>query len=172
MQTFHEYYEHVWDVHAALKVEAVGQHQQQVKAENTESFNFCASDDEDPGQDNYDEYGSVKIESEAETSKEAPQEEAPESIERKRGPPRKVNNKIITRRKSVSAKKPNALLAKYFSLKCTQCDAQLVDLSDAECHYKTHHQTAGYLVCCSKQFDKQKAIRDHCQFHENSSEHK
>lgn len=172
MQTFHEYYEQVWDVHAALKVESVKQQQQHVKAENAyEYLKYVPSDNEDPNQDNYEEYPPVKSESEAATSEEEP-EEAPEPVKRKRGRPRKVNKEITTRRNFSPGKSSNALIAKYFSLKCTQCDAALCDLTDAKCHYKAKHQTAGYLVCCAKRFDKRKAIRDHCQFHEDSSDHK
>lgn len=168
VQTFHEYYEQVWAVHAALKVESVEQH---VKAENAERFHYCPSDDEDPGPDNNNEYPQVKSESEDIASEQEP-EKAPKPIKRKRGRPRKLNEEITTGHNYSPANTPIDMIAKYFSLKCTQCDAQLVDLSDAECHYKTQHQTAGYLVCCAKQFDKQKEIQDHCQFHEDPSEHK
>lgn len=97
-------------------------------------------------------------------------EPEPEPTKRGRGRPRK-NQPVVFDKRSAKCRSVDST-GKYFSMNCNKCEATLCDLSDAMFHYKSQHKTFGYLMCCGRKFDRQKAIDDHCRIHEDPTEHK
>lgn len=91
-------------------------------------------------------------------------------IKRGKGRPRKQQTPV--RRSTPNKSGSVDSIGKYFSMKCNECEAPLSDLSDAMRHYKTQHNTSGYLMCCDRKFDRRKAIIEHYRFHEDPTEHK
>lgn len=56
-------------------------------------------------------------------------------------------------------------------LHCNLCSEaeEFKDLRDLRAHYKRAHQTAGYVMCCTKKLVKSNYIYDHIQFHLDSA---
>lgn len=174
---FHEYYEQVRQLHALrldpsdlelnIKPEYDDGDEKQLDMRYSESEagdeHMADESEGEPTPELPRKDGSVASSSEEEDEK------TPHIVKRGRGRPRKEENTA----KPICSPSQTALIYKYFSLNCTKCDeVQLFDLDDAKHHYKSVHQTDGYLMCCGKQFDKHKNIWEHCQFHEDISEHK
>lgn len=69
--------------------------------------------------------------------------------------------------------KPAQLVEKYFTMSCDRCDESLVDLKDAQQHYRRQHSLRGHLTCCcGHRFGIPADIVRHCAFHANESPHK
>lgn len=65
------------------------------------------------------------------------------------------------------------LVARYFTLQCDLCAAPNANLTVARAHHQQEHQQRGYLTCgCGQRFHSIDAVRKHCHFHADASEHK
>lgn len=155
---FHDFYEEVWAAHT-VKVELFdnqSENDDRKQVKHDELTNDAAESDQD-GLDCNEESSTSSI-----------HDTRAEPVKRGRGRPRKETRLSSVPRRS-STVQP---IAKYFTMKCTQCETVFRDLLDARTHYKEQHNTSGYLLCCDKKFYRRKAISDHFRFHEDISEHK
>lgn len=58
-------------------------------------------------------------------------------------------------------------------MRCDECDHSLVDLRDAQQHYRQQHNQRGYLTCsCGHSFGIAADIVRHCTFHASELPHK
>lgn len=65
------------------------------------------------------------------------------------------------------------MIAQYFTLQCDLCAAPNANLTEARAHHQQQHGQRGYLTCgCGQRFRTIDAVRKHCHFHADASEHK
>ena len=58
-------------------------------------------------------------------------------------------------------------IPKYFHMNCEICSKPFSSFKSARKHYKSAHDTLGYLQCCEKKFYLLHRIAQHCMLHEN-----
>lgn len=84
----------------------------------------------------------------------------------------RIRPDVTTIRSSVLGN-PADRVAKYFTMRCDDCDHPLVDLKDAQQHYRQQHNQRGYLTCgCGHSFGIADDIVRHCAFHASELPHK
>lgn len=81
---------------------------------------------------------------------------------------------LLKTNRSAKSEKEEAQIREIFPMKCNICDD--VDVSfktwlEVRSHYRTVHNTSGYLVCCDRKFSKRYDIMKHVLRHINPKAH-
>ncbi|XP_001355559.3 transcription factor grauzone [Drosophila pseudoobscura] len=63
----------------------------------------------------------------------------------------------------------DSYIAAHGRLECCQCggDSQFQNFAELKRHYRSEHQTAGYVVCCQRRYKKRALYVDHLRMHNN-----
>ncbi|XP_053962480.1 transcription factor grauzone-like [Anastrepha ludens] len=97
---------------------------------------------------------------------------APHKILRAKGRPRKKRAKEKRETKQQNKKRHKTtgydeFIAQNFTLICFLCQKSLTDFKELKSHFRKHHQTIGYVMCCGKKLLNRGVLVDHINVHNN-----
>ncbi|KAJ6626763.1 Transcription factor grauzone, partial [Pseudolycoriella hygida] len=67
----------------------------------------------------------------------------------------------------LTLREKNAKIREFFSMNCQVCSEPFDNLSEAKKHYRTCHNTAGYVNCCGRKFHRISEAINHIFYHLN-----
>ncbi|XP_054737683.1 transcription factor grauzone-like [Anastrepha obliqua] len=97
---------------------------------------------------------------------------APHKILRAKGRPRKKRTKEKRETKQQNKKRHKTtgydeFIAQNFTLICFLCQKSLTDFKELKSHFRKHHKTIGYVMCCGKKLLNRGVLVDHINVHNN-----